>query len=43
LLEPDFWVIENPVGKMRRMSDLAPFERRTITQCGNYPLEGGRA
>jgi len=33
LLEPDFWVIENPVGKMRRMSDLAPFERRTITQC----------
>lgn len=32
-LAPRFWVIENPVGKMRRMPVLAPFERRTITQC----------
>lgn len=32
-LDPAFWVIENPVGKMRRMSVLEPLERRTITQC----------
>lgn len=32
-LQPAFFVIENPVGKMRRMPVLAPFEIRTITQC----------
>lgn len=30
---PRWWVLENPVGKMRRMPQLAEHERRTVTYC----------
>lgn len=32
-LEPRFWIIENPVGKLRRLPVVAPFYRRTVTYC----------
>lgn len=32
-LGPRFWVLENPVGKLRSLEVMKPFERRTITQC----------
>lgn len=32
VLQPSFFVIENPVGLLRKL-DLIPYERRTITQC----------
>lgn len=32
-LSPKFFVIENPVGKMRRMPQMQQFERRTVTYC----------
>ncbi len=32
-LEPRFWIVENPVGKLRRLPPMAPFYRRTVTYC----------
>lgn len=32
-LKPRFWVIENPVGKLRKLPVVAEFERRTVTYC----------
>lgn len=32
-LEPRYFIIENPVGKMRHMPDLRDLERRTVTYC----------
>lgn len=32
-IKPTFFVIENPVGKMRRMPQMLQFERRTVTYC----------
>jgi hypothetical protein len=33
-LEPAFWVVENPVGKLRRLrTGLEHYERRTVTYC----------
>lgn len=32
-LSPTFWVIENPRGMMRKMPQLSPFHRRTVTFC----------
>ncbi len=31
--EPVFWVMENPVGKLRKLSVVAGLERRTVTYC----------
>lgn len=30
---PSFWLLENPRGKMRRMPQLDPFNRHTVTYC----------
>lgn len=32
-LEPRYFIIENPVGKMRHMAEVGQFERRTVTYC----------
>ena len=32
-LQPTYFIIENPVGKMRHMPDLRDLERRTVTYC----------
>lgn len=32
-LQPRYFIIENPVGKMRHMSAVADLERRTVTYC----------
>ena len=32
-LEPRYFIIENPVGKMRHMPEVCQFERRTVTYC----------
>lgn len=32
-LQPTYFIIENPVGKMRHMPELADLERRTVTYC----------
>ena len=32
-LQPRYFVIENPVGKMRHMPEVRNFERRTVTYC----------
>lgn len=32
-INPEIFIIENPVGKMRRMPQLRDFERRTVTYC----------
>lgn len=32
-LQPRYFIIENPVGKMRHMPEVGQFERRTITYC----------
>lgn len=32
-LNPEIFIIENPVGKMRRMPQLRNFERRNVTYC----------
>ncbi len=32
-LKPAFFVIENPRAKMRKMPQMVPFERRTVTYC----------
>lgn len=33
MMRPKFFIIENPRGKMRKMPQLAQFERRTVTYC----------
>ena len=33
MLNPKFWVIENPRGMMRKMPFMEDFERRTVTYC----------
>lgn len=33
LLEPRWWVMENPVGKLRKLPVVAWAERRTVTYC----------
>lgn len=33
LLQPYFWVIENPRGKLRALPIMSPYERRTVTYC----------
>lgn len=32
-LAPRWWIIENPVGKMRKLSIMQRYDRVTITQC----------
>lgn len=32
-IDPEIFIIENPVGKMRRMPQLRDFERRNVTYC----------
>lgn len=32
-LNPAFYVIENPLALMRKMPEMRPFERRTVTYC----------
>lgn len=32
-LKPKFWVVENPVGKMRKLPVMKKYERRTVTWC----------
>jgi hypothetical protein len=32
-LQPAFWVMENPRGKLRKLRVVAPYERRTVTYC----------
>lgn len=32
-LEPRFWVIENPRGKLRKLSPMTMYDRRTVTYC----------
>lgn len=32
-LQPRYFIIENPVGKMRHMPEVGQFERRTVTYC----------
>jgi hypothetical protein len=32
-LQPRYFIIENPVGKMRRMPEVCGLERRTVTYC----------
>lgn len=32
-IDPQFFIIENPVGKMRRMPQLAHLDRRNVTYC----------
>jgi len=32
-LEPKFWVIENPRGKLRKLSPMTMYDRRTVTYC----------
>jgi hypothetical protein len=32
-LKPEFWLMENPRAKMRRMPEVAELERRTVTYC----------
>jgi hypothetical protein len=32
-LQPRYFIIENPVGKMRHMAAVADLERRTVTYC----------
>ena len=32
-LQPRYFIIENPVGKMRHMPELRDLERRTVTYC----------
>lgn len=32
-INPQFFIIENPVGKMRRMPQMLGLERRTVTYC----------
>ena len=32
-IKPVYWFIENPVGVMRKMAFLEPYNRRTITYC----------
>ncbi len=32
-LQPRYFIIENPVGKMRHMNAVADLERRTVTYC----------
>lgn len=32
-LEPRFWVMENPRGKLRKLSPMTMYERRTVTYC----------
>lgn len=32
-LEPKYFIIENPAGKMRHMAEVRDLERRTITYC----------
>ena len=33
LLQPHFWIIENPRGKLRALDVMSPYERRTVTYC----------
>lgn len=33
MMRPKFFIIENPRGKMRKMPQMAQFERRTVTYC----------
>jgi hypothetical protein len=33
LLQPRYWLLENPRGKMRRMDVLKPYTRWTVTYC----------
>lgn len=32
-LEPRFWVMENPRGKLRKLSPMTMYSRRTVTYC----------
>lgn len=32
-LQPQYWVMENPRAKLRKMPAMAQFERRTVTYC----------
>ena len=32
-LQPRYFIIENPVGKMRHMPEVGKFERQTVTYC----------
>lgn len=33
LLQPYYWVVENPRGKLRALDIMADYERRTVTYC----------
>jgi hypothetical protein len=32
-LQPAYWIMENPVGKLRKLHPVADLERRTVTYC----------
>ena len=32
-MKPTFWILENPVGMLRKQWFLMPYERKTISQC----------
>ena len=32
-LNPKFWIMENPLGKLRKLDFMQPYERRTVTYC----------
>lgn len=32
-VQPRAWIVENPVGKMRKLPVMRPYERRTVTFC----------